>query len=1064
MKESTKRTQKHIILAALSALIMFFVSLLTGCGKKDNGPKYYDVTMPILDIPGWYVIEPPAETTHIQSGSEFTFKVKYDINIYSMIVYDVEIPGLPPEALEQTKPHVLANGKILNGAILEDEEYTISYTFNVTGNTTISFENLLDYDHPIAQISGPIEVRKDGQQLHVNDNLKHGDIIQVVYNHVGYDVALEVECIRLISTKQQGDATIYNYVVIGEENAPSIGDVSVRATETPKKFKLGEFAPEISVKRNGEELSADAEIAYDEVLEITIATKKQDYTQDFDVHGATEIGENLYKVTGDVIIEYFEDGIPTPDKLIFEVFTDSCSVYPKDKNISGVVVIPGYYEDPTYGLLPTYVEEFNNCPNITELVLCEGAKICYSLKNCTSLTKVKLPSTLEVLATDCFAGCQNLTTVNIPEKIKKIPSYLFNGLSKLTNVELSDNIEKIEQSAFNGCINLTSIKLPANLTTLMYNAFYNTGLTSVTIPDKLKVIGANAFKDCHNLTSVDLGNVEEIELNAFSGCNALKDVKMSKSLTIIGPQAFWGCRVLKSITLPKTLTTIEQSAFYGCSKLVEVINESNLPIVKGSKDYGSVALNAFVTLSSEESKGDFSVNLGDGVEYYVNLKMTPKLYLAIDLRPDCEERVINFKVPQDEDVEFRIYNSAFYRTNITNIVLPENTISIGDNAFYDCDLSSVDLPRSVEYIGKNAFADCQDLKYIYFKNLGNLTTIGDRAFWGCSIISDLRLPMHLQTIGEEAFTSNDFTSVTLPAYLTSIGTDAFSDCYYLIEIVNQSQLPITLGSALFGKVAYYADFIASSESKTGNFNYVQNGIRYYKNDNGTTPVLVALGFVDRYDRREELTLDPNTKSIGYLAFCDYDYKPLTTVTLPEGLTKIGVYAFSGCLSLKSVSLPSSLTWICEGAFNRCKSLTTLSLPNNLKDIGDSAFYDCAKLSTITLPENLKTIGNKAFNGCTSLKTINIPASVQTFGNDVFKNCQLDEITIDSAAVYAREWIDDTNDINEYITSGTGVVKILKSIVDANPSTTLEQSFTKSADDADPTYYIYTKNAEQNSDG
>ena len=48
-----------------------------------------------------------------------------------------------------------------------------------------------------------------------------------------------------------------------------------------------------------------------------------------------------------------------------------------------------------------------------------------------------------------------------------------------------------------------------------------------------------------------------------------------------------------------------------------------------------------------------------------------------------------------------------------------------------------------------------------------------------------------------------------------------------------------------------------------------------------------------------------------------------SVTIPEGVTKIGKSAFSGCTSLVAVSIPGSVTEICKGAFFDCTSLAEI---------------------------------------------------------------------------------------------------------------------------------------------
>jgi hypothetical protein len=163
-------------------------------------------------------------------------------------------------------------------------------------------------------------------------------------------------------------------------------------------------------------------------------------------------------------------------------------------------------------------------------------------------------------------------------------------------------------------------------------------------------------------------------------------------------------------------------------------------------------------------------------------------------------------------------------------------------------------------------------------------------------------------------------------------------------------------------------------------------------------------------------LPSTVKSIGNAAFRYCDNYDGFTISLPEGLERIGDYAFQLC-STSAFNIPSSVTEIGEGAFSYCdyiteivipngikaiKSstfsycdrLTSVTLPNSVETIGDGAFYYCGKLETITMPSNLREIGSDAFSYCRALQSIEIPAAVGTIGSSAFYYCTaLKEITI-----------------------------------------------------------------------
>jgi hypothetical protein len=113
---------------------------------------------------------------------------------------------------------------------------------------------------------------------------------------------------------------------------------------------------------------------------------------------------------------------------------------------------------------------------------------------------------------------------------------------------------------------------------------------------------------------------------------------------------------------------------------------------------------------------------------------------------------------------------------------------------------------------------------------------------------------------------------------------------------------------------------------------------------------------------------------------------LISLTLPDGLTTIGSYAFRGCSSLASLTLPDGLTAIGDNAFSDCSSLASLTLPDGLTTIGNEAFYGCSSLASLTLPDGLTAIGGGAFWGCSNLASLTLPAGLTTIGYDAFRYC------------------------------------------------------------------------------
>ena len=113
---------------------------------------------------------------------------------------------------------------------------------------------------------------------------------------------------------------------------------------------------------------------------------------------------------------------------------------------------------------------------------------------------------------------------------------------------------------------------------------------------------------------------------------------------------------------------------------------------------------------------------------------------------------------------------------------------------------------------------------------------------------------------------------------------------------------------------------------------------------------------------------------------------LTTATVEEGMTALTANLFSQASSLTSVTLPDSLTSIGNYAFRLCTGLSSIDLPETVKTIGSNAFESCTGLTGITLPDTVTSIGNNAFKSCTGLTEVNLSAGLTSIGDRAFAGC------------------------------------------------------------------------------
>ena len=136
------------------------------------------------------------------------------------------------------------------------------------------------------------------------------------------------------------------------------------------------------------------------------------------------------------------------------------------------------------------------------------------------------------------------------------------------------------------------------------------------------------------------------------------------------------------------------------------------------------------------------------------------------------------------------------------------------------------------------------------------------------------------------------------------------------------------------------------------------------------------------------------KNYNYYSAPWFDYKSyIKYVTLPDGLTSIGVGAFEDCWSLISITIPNSVTSIEGEAFFGCSSLTSITIPNSVTSIGYNAFNGCSGLTSITIPNGVTSIEGEAFYECSGLTSVTLGSGVTSIGGGAFRYCEnVQEVT------------------------------------------------------------------------
>lgn len=137
----------------------------------------------------------------------------------------------------------------------------------------------------------------------------------------------------------------------------------------------------------------------------------------------------------------------------------------------------------------------------------------------------------------------------------------------------------------------------------------------------------------------------------------------------------------------------------------------------------------------------------------------------------------------------------------------------------------------------------------------------------------------------------------------------------------------------------------------------------------------------------------------------YAYRGMiTSVSIGEGITSIGEYAFYGCASLKEIVFPASVEKIGKSAFYQCSFLEKVTCGSGLKEIGEQAFYNLPSLKQVQLNDGLESIGISAFSTCWELKEIAIPDTVKVLKEGCFGSTGLVTFTVPKGVTEIKDSI------------------------------------------------------------
>ena len=673
--------------------------------------------------------------------------------------------------------------------------------------------------------------------------------------------------------------------------------------------------------------------------------------------GVESIGKYAFVNCNSITNIVIPDTVTSIEKGAFEGFSIKKAVIPASaiadipwKTLETVVITSGEIGK----------KAFYGCTTLVDVIVLDAVTSIgdFAFAGCKGVSNVIIGNGVTTIGVSAFEECSNLTSITIPDSVINISDFAFNGCFNLTitmssenpNYRFEDNclIEKANNKLM---LCLNNGVIPEGVVIIGSNAFSNrTALNSITIPNSVTHIESSAFDECTNITSVTApshamkyipkNNIRTVVMtsgtsisdSAFSGCSGLTSISIPDSVTSIGDSAFRRCTSLTSISLPESVESIGNSAFSGCSGLTSISIPESVESICDSAFSGCGQLTS-ISIPNTITSLNGAV-FSDCKNLNIEVSAQHPIYRIEDncLIEKATNKLVFFSkgatIPQSVvSIADYAFSACVDSSNITSITIHNAITSVGDNAFYGSVKIEVTLDASL-------------LTILPTNGVYALVITGgdipEQAFISCTSLKKLTIHDGVRSIGKKAFFEcSNLSQVTIPDSVTSIGDKAFDEC------------SITKATVPAFAIEYIRNYKTFADPDLGHCCML-------------TELVVTSGNIGR-------------------THCAV----LQRLTICDGVTSIGDWAFYYCPKLTYVSIADSVKTIGEGAFAECYSLRTITISDSVTTIGAGAFGWCYALQSITIPEGVKRIEANTFERCTNLKTITISNNIEYISNDAF---------------------------------------------------------------------------------
>lgn len=523
--------------------------------------------------------------------------------------------------------------------------------------------------------------------------------------------------------------------------------------------------------------------------------------------------------------------------------------------------------------------------------------------NLTQIEEISIPDSIRLISIasseSAFSGCTSLKDVKIYETDYNDHKFYSddNGVLLYHNMITGD----VQLKYYPAGRSDTQYTVPSGVQTLPSGIFYRTKLTEIIIPANVTLIETEAI----NLTSSYGNNLTKITfLAAEEGAEELP--------LMLRPGAFTNVTKLVDLQLPARATDFSFAEVF-----TEARSLKNITVVGTGGKYTAV-------------EGLLCRDLGaEGIE----LAYWP------------QGRTGEFTLPKGI---LSIGEGALKgNKDLTKIVIPETLEKIGNNAFEDCiNVESIEFRGTAQSrplaIGEGAFQRCSSKQLTEIVLPENLVSLGSKAFIGTGIT---KVTVNSGALGELDFAAQAFSGVVELILGPDVKDISFSEVFgsslKSVNAENNKYYRTDEQGVLYNQdmsiIAFYPD--------------AREGL--YKLP--TTVKTLPANVFNAKKNMTEIELHNELTEIGASAFY---MSGLQKITIPNSVSSIEANAFAST-PLATIEFTSGNTEnelrIGASAFESCNSLTKVEFPERLVSLGKQLFQSCANIETVSFPATLETI-------------------------------------------------------------------------------------------------------------